>query len=135
MDDALVEYYVAKALYLASRDTSNLIAQVDEADGIIVSWREANDGARCQELELAAARQYFFCRDVVAHNGPISVALVTVWLFGYTAMKKVLEWFGMSGLLAIGACPEPHKANLGDISWGMSGIADGLSDSATPTGP
>jgi hypothetical protein len=135
MNDALVEHYVAKALDLASKDTSDLLSQLDEADSIVVGWREANEGALCHEIELAAARQYFFCRCAVARNGPAASVPVTAFLWGYTTIKAILELFNMSSILAIGTCPEPSKASTGDISWGMSGLADGLSDWATPRGP
>lgn len=135
MNDALVEYYVAKALDLASQDTNDLLSQLDEADSIVVGWREANEGARCHEIELAAARQYFFCRCACARHGPAAAPPVTAFLWGYTTIKAILELLNMSSILAVGTCAEPSKASIGDISWGMSGLADGLADSATPRGP
>jgi hypothetical protein len=128
VQDDLVQSYIDTAMSTAAQQTSDLLSQLDMADTIIVEWREANNGFRCYEIELAAARQYSFSRSVIAQYGPTAAPLITLWILGYTGLKAVLEVFNKSQILALGTCPEPSKATWGDIRWGMSGIADGTVD-------
>jgi hypothetical protein len=117
IDDARVQTDIDAALKKAGGD-------VKKAFEDLTSQRERD----CYNTSLAAAEHYMFGRYMVDETwvpGPVAAAAVV----GYDLYK-----LGSMFPIRFGNCPTA-PSSPGMVSWGLAGVADGISDTYTPADP